>query len=679
MPAKPPKRPSSDTITMRNHQALLTRIPCDWCEHQGSNCTFDRVRGRRKKPKAVSKESLSQRLARLEDALANAISDPKKAGKSVSEPLPSTSLTTEPIAAPNVPEKETTGTSSSQKKSTTALLTSNIASSSTGLSQRSPEISHVSSPSSSLASPTSYGQIQYLGCNFGSFSPLNGMPLLSDEGKQWIIERTGDEIRFDPGPEPSSMATLQRINAGDLYELPERSDVEKIFEIFVHSSLSLAFPVIDRVLFKDIIALAYSSNSTQVLSLEVISAKACVLAFASSIYLFNNALRGMPLIDANLYARKARYLLTDILEVVDITTIQVAFMLSMHEVFSGRLRSGAVLHAVACQVVLALGGHTHVSLKPWVLPVSNSERKGRQLRMLFWLCHVFDKDIALRTGQLPLIVDADCDLTLPEGYPSCYSYIPKLDRNLSPMDFANESLTPHLPCDLQVSHIKDKTIRLLYSAQAAKKTSSQLLQDIRELDEELEAWRKSLPPDFRPALSVCDESQVSDGQILLPRNLRLVTLHLDYHHLMTAIHRASGECIDTNSDLTGWGPGVASSIALALEASRSTLAYWRAAMIGLAGEAFWIVAFYATAPMTGLFLNILLHPLDESTDRDLGLLKAVANVIYSLRLERLKEHEITQMRLITEFATELYRLGRSAVVRANWERGVEVGMQMNLD
>ncbi|KAM0355750.1 hypothetical protein ACHAPU_000136 [Fusarium lateritium] len=387
----------------------------------------------------------------------------------------------------------------------------------------------------------------------------------------------------------------------------------------------------------------------------------------------------MPDIDADLYARRARYLLTDILEVVDITTVQVAFMLSMHEVSSGRLRSGAVLHAIACQMVLTLGGHTFVSLKPWIPPASSSERKSRQLRMLFWLCYVFDKDIALRTGQSPLIVDANCDLTLPEGYLSCYSYLPNLGRNLSPIDLANESLTPYLPCDLQVSHIKDKTSRLLYSAQAAKKTPSQLLQDIRELDEELEAWRQSLPPDFRPALSICDESQVADGQILLPRNLRLVTLHLDYHHLMTAIHRVSGECIDPDSDMTGWGPGVASSIALALEASRSTLVYWRVAMIGLAGEAFWIVAFYATAPMTGLFLSILLHPLDEQTEKDLGLLKAVAHVIDSLPLQRLKEHEIAQMRLITDFATELYRLGRSAVAKATWERDVEVGMQMKLD
>ncbi|KAF5674969.1 Mut3p-like transcriptional activator [Fusarium heterosporum] len=626
-----------------------------------------------------SKESLSQRLARLEEALAKAISHPKNAGKSTSKPLASTSLTTETTAALKVLEKGTTSSSAFLNAPPPSLPASNITSSSPDLFQKSPDLSNVPSPSSTLASPASYGQIQYLGCNFGSFSPLNGMPLLLEEGKQWIMERTGDELRFDPSPESSTVTGLHRINAGDLYELPERSIVERIFDVFVHSTLSLGFPVIDKVLFKDTIALAYESNTTELISLEAISAKVCVLAFASSIYRFNNALGGMPYIDADLYARRARYLLTDILEVVDITTIQASFMLSMYEVFSGRVRSGAVLHALACQIVLALGGHTRVSLKPWILPVSNSERKGRQLRMLFWLCYVFDKDIALRTGQPPLIVDAECDLTLPEGYLSCYSYMLKLDRNLSPTDFANESLTSHFPCDLQVSHIKDKTIRLLYSARAAKKTSSQLLQDIRELDEELEAWRQSLPPDFRPALSICDESQVSDGQILLPRNLRLVTLHLDYHHLMTAIHRASGECIDTDSDMTGWGPGVASSIALALEASRSTLAYWQAAMIGLAGEAFWIVAFYATAPMTGLFLNILLHPLDESTEKDLSLLKAVADVIYSLPLDRLKEHELAQMKLITEFAAELYRLGRSAAVKATWERDMEVGMQMNLD
>ncbi|KAM0236642.1 hypothetical protein ACHAP5_009278 [Fusarium lateritium] len=459
------------------------------------------------------------------------------------------------------------------------------------------------------------------------------MPLLSEDGKQWIVEKTGQDIVFEPGAQHWSSPAPSPAPA-NLYELPERAVVEKIFDAFIHSSFSLVFPMVDRELFKTTIEIAYQPCNGE-MSLEQLSAKACVLAFASTISLFEGSLADVPYLDADLCARKARYLLTDIFEVASITTLQVAFMLNMHEVFCGRLRSGAVFQAIACRMVFTLGGHTNIRVKPWKSPITRAERERRQLRMLFWLCYIFDKDVALRTGQPPLMSDDYCDLTLPEDYLSCYTYLPELDDNLPPMAFDGGGLTPHLPGDPRLSHIKERTSRLLYSAQAAKKTPSQLLRDIRELDEELEAWRISIPPAFRPTLSIHDGSRV---------------------------------------DLEGWGPGVASSIALSLEASRSTLVYLRAAMFGLAGEAFWIIVFYPTAAMITLFFNILMHPLDERTEGDLDLLSVAAELISSLPVQRLTPHEISHMRLVSEFAAELVRLCRCGIEKASREQQERLGM-----
>jgi hypothetical protein len=151
------------------------------------------------------------------------------------------------------------------------------------------------------------------------------MPLLSEEGKQWIVEKTGQDTVFEPGlahwsrPAPSPAPT-------NLHELPERAVTEKIFDVFIHSSFSLVFPIIDRELFKTTIEIAYQPPDGE-MSLEHLSAKACVLAFASTIFLFEGSLADLPYLDTDLCARKARYLLTDILEVASITTLQVAFML----------------------------------------------------------------------------------------------------------------------------------------------------------------------------------------------------------------------------------------------------------------------------------------------------------------------------------------------------------------
>jgi hypothetical protein len=111
------------------------------------------------------------------------------------------------------------------------------------------------------------------------------------------------------------------------------------------------------------------------------------------------------------------------------------------------------------------------------------------------------------------------------------------------------------------------------------------------LDDELETWRLTIPPDFRPALSITEKHQITLQNMQLPRSMRHIGLHLEYHHLMTTIHRASERCHTMhaeNSTKEGdWNIGVRSSIALSLEASRSTIIYLRAAVTGLAGEAFW--------------------------------------------------------------------------------------------
>jgi hypothetical protein len=221
--------------------------------------------------------------------------------------------------------------------------------------------------------------------------------------------------------------------------------------------------------------------------------------------------------------------------------------------------------------------------------VTMADRECRQARILFWLCYCIDKNTALRTGQPPFISGEYCDLTPLDGYDDWYNYLPNLDDRI-PLSDDETTLTPYLPEDPGLSRIKEKVSRRLYSAQTIKKTNAELLRNIRELDEELEEWRLSIPAAFRPALSISDKCRVDVGGMCLPKSMAQITLHLGYHHVMTAIHRASGRCLpslESSVDSEEWSAGVRSSMALAIEASRSTLVYLRAAMRGVAGEAFW--------------------------------------------------------------------------------------------
>ncbi|KAH7112251.1 hypothetical protein B0J13DRAFT_590915 [Dactylonectria estremocensis] len=506
------------------------------------------------------------------------------------------------------------------------------------------------------------------GCHLGHITCHNGMPLFSEEGQAWILSRTGEATAFQKlkalnkrqqvQPPTLSLSHLHG-SLEQLYELPDRSIVEQGIYWFQNSAFRL-----------DSVRMAYEPWEGP-LSLERISAKGCVLAFLSIMCVFNGDLTWRPIVDSDACAVKAHYLLSDMVEDASIVTLQTVFMLHMHQIFSGRLQSAAMLHAVACRIIFMLGGHTQTNFKPYGAEVTRKEREIRHLRMIFWLCYIFDQDIALRTGQPPIMCQEHCDLTLPDGYLENCFCLPALSNGIVSPSFADESLFPYLPGDLRLGQLKGKAFRLLYSVQALGKSDAELLRDIRELDNEIETWRLSIPLKFRPALSISQHPH-SVPEIKLPQSMQHIALRLEYHHLMATIHRASGRCYPISpaaSFYEGERSGaIDSSLALALEASRSTLYYLQAAIDGLAGEAFWIIVFYPTAAIMILFFNVLLNPLNTQAKLDLELLSSAADLIRSMPIRRLTEYEIEHLKMVNDFVAELIRLGNCAICKAEGER-----------
>lgn len=209
-------------------------------------------------------------------------------------------------------------------------------------------------------------------------------------------------------------------------------------------------------------------------------------------------------------------------------------------------------------------------------------RTKGHLRNLFWLCYTFDADISLRTGQPPVIDSTYCDLSLPPGYPDEQFW----DDDRQVHWKSGACLT--LPCDLRLTLIKCKTCRRLYSLDALRKSDAQLLRDIRELDDELEQWRQSIPAPFRPSLSVGHDTCLSTLARLSPeKRMQKIVMHFEYHYLMSTIHSSSSRCRASKSGTLCEMNGISSSQTLTLEASRSTLRYLRVALCGLINGVFW--------------------------------------------------------------------------------------------
>lgn len=295
-------------------------------------------------------------------------------------------------------------------------------------------------------------------------------------------------------------------------------------------------------------------------------------------------------------------------------------------------------------------------------------KRQQLLRNLFWVCYTIDKDVALRTGQPPTIADENCDLTLPPGY-----------RDQSFADVENENAhfdQPAFPFDLRLSIIKSRAHSALYSVSALKKSDADLLKSIRELDDELEEWRLSLPPNWRPTMSFSPEA--SDPNV----SMHSVMLRLNYYLCMTIIHQASSRCKAWMQG-TGMMDGVSSSLALSVEASRSTLCYLEAAEHVLVEGVFWLVhdlqivlsvanrdnlsrtlIFYPVSALLTIFCSILQNPLDPRSRDDLDRLNMATVMIERIFTRKLPENEVVHFKLVADFVAELKRLAECAIDKA---------------
>ncbi|PON23759.1 hypothetical protein TGAM01_v207406 [Trichoderma gamsii] len=515
------------------------------------------------------------------------------------------------------------------------------------------------------------GQIWMSGQKFAAICDQNGIPRFTPLGEKYIYAQTGQwphfhnqsTFAFECPFQASSGALTQHSPRGQLNrtpadQLPEKWITNTLFDLFLQSEFRLAFPLVDRELFKETIRIAYDSPETNP-TIEEISSKACVFAFLSLSSHHFAALSVSNHVDSDGCAKQAQILIADFIEDASVTTLQVMVLLLMNEALCGRLEASSMYHAIACRTVYALGGHTLISDPPEDRDLTVKELEERQIRLLFWLCYLFDKDIALRSGQPPIMSDEFCDLTLPKDYLK--------NRFANDLSIPQNIRKPFLPNDLRLSILKSKAVRALYSVGSLRKSDAELLHTIRELDEELENWRTSIPAEYAPSLSIRKDVKLAKDISQLTSMLH-IELHLDYHYLLNIIHCASGRCVaDWNESGQEMIFGLESSLDISVEASRSTLIYLSEAAPRLAGEAFWVFIFYPVSALLSLFFNILRNPRHEYAAHDMELLTLATNVIRSMPILRVTTHEVEYLRKMDAFVEELGRLSQAAIAKAQNE------------
>ncbi|KAJ5390383.1 uncharacterized protein N7496_001451 [Penicillium cataractarum] len=569
-------------------------------------------------------QNLFQRIQELEGALSRVGTTPESSGQALDN--------TEELATPVRSTIDTT------HASTVASCREGLTFSGSSLSP----ITFAQTPTSSYSHITTErsAQVDRSARQWGPNWYFNGIPISSEAGREWVSKRTGQPVSWAdfsiPIVQTSEASTLAQSLSPALCELPDKEATREVMTAFLKSSFRLAFPVLDEVLFQTTLEIAYEHVDGISYSPMQISAKACILSMLAIAPRIDMSRQLSVPIDTDLCAAKAHCLLLRVAEDTSLPTLQTAIML---RTFCTDWQGATFFQSIACRIVCALKGHMGQSPSSPGLEITRPEREISHIRTLFWLCYMLDKDISLFTGNPPLLSEVYCDLTLHDNYYDHYTYLPSLNTSLTGDEKSQRNISPYLPGDPHLSHLKEKVYRQLLSARALKDNDNQLLLNIRQLDDEIEQWRLSIPVNFRPALFVSKNTMPNASDEGIPFIIRRMSLQLDYHHLMTVIHTTVRKCTVETSDET---PDLHSVF-------RFVSGSW---------------SFNAM-----VFEDACRFDCGRcvSSRIDLELLISAANTIRNMPVRALTKTEVSHIRELSKFVMRLVWLGTCAVTKAEKE------------
>ncbi|KAL6694667.1 hypothetical protein J3F84DRAFT_50914 [Trichoderma pleuroticola] len=646
-------------------------LPCNWCSHQKLACTVTREKRTAsvKKSKGVDANKLLDRIKYLENALAQA--NAFQHSQTGERPRGHGDL-----GISNIVEDNFSQTWPAEKYPRKQNFRD-----SAPRGQNSPSLED-----------DVHAHIALIARLFGRNWYHRGLPIISEDGLDWIASRTDQDTtplksylprRGSGQPIWSSSALQVHAPIGELWDLPDRDLVHKSFGSLSSSYFLILFPLLDKMLFEETITTAYQFFQGVHASRTHVAARACLWAAFAVLAHLSVSEHFSASFSSEMCATKAQWFLGLLNGPADLPTLQTLMLLHKYRTAAGQYSSAEALHSTACRMVCELDGHLQ---HPMDCENSHLGRRRDHIRKLFWLCYICDKDLALLSGLPPILANEYCDLgVLDNEYLGHNAFLQSssatTDTDIIGAIAWNRAI-PFLPGDPRLGILKERIFRLLYSPSALKIIDSELLTRIRQLDDELESWRLSVPPALRPKLSVLPGHGIPSTTKFLTY-LRSVQLQLEYHYLLTIIHTpvrrfgaAQGAETSPPEDLHS---AMHSSIDLSLEASRSTLNLLNdpitlsRSTLNLLNdpiamrkqEIFWHAVIYPLVAAMSLFVNILIHPVGAQAVADVASLALASKVVNRLQTQTVTDYETTHNEQAGKFVAELLKLANGAILKAD--------------
>ncbi|BCS03027.1 uncharacterized protein AKAW2_61291A [Aspergillus luchuensis] len=480
----------------------------------------------------------------------------------------------------------------------------------------------------------------FAGRHWGNVCTFDGTPIFSASGLQWITACTGRELTVVHYPISEAPRWLD--SADPPSPLPDQNHLYVEIQKYQASEFSLFFPILDPSLVTHTIQAAYYgqlSTGSPCLS----CARAAIFAFYSLALSVVHGDEDDALESSVRYAREAYRLVPEIIKgAATLDGLQAVLMLSLccqglAADFSTIDHLLTTVARLIYQLRLNLSPD-HAGATPLAVNI--------HARRLFRIAYVCDKGLTLLTGLPPRLEDSECDPA------------PSLFENANdPASITNAYLDAYV-C---LARIQSCIYRGLYSPEALRQSNTDLFRTIRNLDQDLEKWKDSLPLPNRPTLIPAEHDLV-----LQNTDMRFSVFHLQYHHCLLMIHQASSRCASWigNQDTQN----TSSSLAISVTASRAFLRTFVFHRVELGPQNLLFCLTYFIQTAINLFCNVLSHPLHPETNEDMNLMGLISDLIAAKKRARDPVCYVGKITFAQEIILELKRLARCAVDRATAAR-----------
>ncbi|OQD82659.1 hypothetical protein PENANT_c020G01715 [Penicillium antarcticum] len=297
--------------------------------------------------------------------------------------------------------------------------------------------------------------------------------------------------------------------------------------------------------------------------------------------------------------------------------------------------------ASAVRLSHSIGLHKSNSLG---LPEPQVEERKR----VFWIAFILDADVCQRTGRPGSQDTRDFSTLLPFEDPP---------DGLGMMEIRGTKIN-FFSALARLAVIQRKACDTLYSTEGFKKTREELMKDVRECFEEIEAWKQSIPPIVRP-----QRNFAGCHHPFLPHILRL---HFAYHCCYLNIHRVfliPRRWSNTPNERPS-APGLPidreNSIEQSLEAARAAIDLIGHVEGGFGQSFEWGIVYFPAAALVALFSQIIANPSRPDAKTDISRINGV--VAFLARVA--SQEQDTYMDYVLAMCTDWENLARRAIHRA---------------